>query len=60
MKLETQDEKGSSSSQGIALSYDAAESIEGLMEIHFNMSSSSKVSNITDLYSTNSMDSEKR
>lgn len=60
MQVETKRNEGYSSYQGVSLSSEAAEFIEELMDIHSNMSSSSKGGNRTDLDSTTSMDSGNR
>lgn len=45
MQLETKGEKDSSSYQGVALSSDSAEDIEGLVGINYKMSSSTEGDN---------------
>lgn len=60
IQLEARAGKGSSSSQGVSLSSDAAGVIKGLIEIDSNMSSSSKVINHTALNSSTSRESSER
>lgn len=60
MQLENQGDKGSSSYQGVSLSYDEEEFIEGFMAINSDMASSKKRGNFKHLNSTNSMENGNR